>query len=289
MAFETRFAPKVFACQTGAMRDEPSITADALHVHLVQPDVVWHDPPANYDRVRRMLDERPPTTDSLIVLPEMFATGFTNEISLAADTPDNATARWLEDLCAETHCHAIAGVAALDPLTGLGLNQAICVSPTSGEMMRYAKIHQFPLSREMNHFTAGDEVQTVNMAGVEVCPLVCYDLRFPETWRNAAGAAVFVLIANWPASRMHHWHALLRARAIENQAFVIGVNRTGTDPNVQYSGGSVVYDYDGHCLTEMDERPGLAATTLDLSAMREFRQKLPFLPKRSRRLSSMTT
>lgn len=253
-------------------------TADGLHVHLVQPDVVWHDAAANHDRVRRMLDEHPPTPGSLIVLPEMFATGFTNEVSLAADTPDNVTAGWLEEVCAEAQCHAIAGVVALDPLCGLGLNQAICVSPTAGDMARYAKIHQFPLSREMNHYAAGEEIQVVDMAGVEVCPLICYDLRFPETWRKAAGTAVFVLIANWPASRMNHWHALLRARAIENQAFVIGVNRTGTDPYVQYAGGSVVYDYDGHCLTELDERPGVAGTTLDLSAMRQFRQKLPFLP-----------
>ncbi len=252
---------------------------DSLAVTVVQPDVVWHDAEANRERLRRMLDARPPAAGGLIVLPETVATGFTSDVEFASDTPDGATARWFGDLAAEFDCHVTGGLIATDPLTGLGLNQAVTMSPDGVEVGRYSKMHRFPLSREADTFASGEDVEPFDIGGATVCPLVCYDLRFPETWRRGVGSHVFLCIANWPASRMHHWHALLRARAIENQAFVVGVNRTGTDPAVQYVGGSAIYDHDGRALMEMDERPTVATATLDLSAQRTFRRKLPFLPK----------
>ena len=251
--------------------------ADSLAVTIVQPDVVWHDVEANHDRIRRMLDARPPQPGGLIALPETVATGFTSEVELATDA-DGATAAWLSQIARDFDCHVTGGLIATDPLTGLGLNQAVTVSRDGEEVGRYAKMHRFPLSREADTFAAGEDVEPIEVNGATVCPLVCYDLRFPETWRRGVGSDVFLCIANWPASRMHHWHALLRARAIENQAFVVGVNRTGTDPLVQYAGGSVIYDYDGRALTELDERPTVAGATLDLAALRNFRRKLPFLP-----------
>jgi predicted amidohydrolase len=253
---------------------------DPLRVHLVQPDIAWHDVATNLDRVRRMLDRHPPAAGSLIVLPEMFSTGFTSNVEAAADA-DGVTAAWMTGLAAELSCGIVGGLVTLDPLTGLGLNQALVTLPDEGEVGRYTKINRFVIGGELDHYAAGEEVTAFDFAGVSVCPLICYDLRFPGTWRRAVGSEVFVCIANWPAARMHHWHALLRARAIENQAFVVGVNRTGTDPHVQYTGGSVVYDFDGRCLAEMDERPGVASTELDLPALDRFRRKLPFLPKRA--------
>lgn len=262
------------------MRDQ-STTTETLRVYAVQPDVAWHDPATNRDRVRRMVETANVEPGSLIALPETFASGFTNDVDAATDSPANETALFLEELAADTQSYVIGGLVSSDPLTGLGLNQAVCCSPTAGEVLRYAKVNRFPMSGEPDHFAAGEAVDVFDVEGVggaSVCPLICYDLRFPETFRLGAGSDVFVLIANWPATRMHHWHALLRARAIENQAFVVGVNRTGSDPAVQYSGGTVIYDYDGHCVTELDERPGIASALLDLSALRQFRRQLPFLP-----------
>ncbi len=262
---------------------KPMPDSDTMHVHVVQPDIVWHDAQTNLLRVRSMLDARPPTPGSLVVLPEMFATGFTNDVDGQRD--DGTQAAWLAQIASEYDCHVIGGLIELDPLSGLGLNQAVAVGPDGVELGRYAKNHRFPIGGEVDHYAAGEDVNALRLGETTVCPLVCFDLRWPETWRRVVGCDVYVLIANWPATRQHHWNALLRARAIENQAFVIGVNRVGSDPSVQYAGGSVVYDFDGHALLDLDERPGSAAATLDLKAMRAFRRKLPFLPASVRRPS----
>ena len=252
-------------------------TAKTLHVYALQPDVMWHSPQQNRERFAEQIELARPDAGSLVILPEAATTGFTNDVSGMSDT-DRETSNWLAGLSRQYNCHFLCGVINTDPLSGLGQNQAILASPT-GATSSYTKVNPFPLSREDDYFTAGDEVSVLKVGEASVCPLICYDLRFPETFRRGVGADVFVLIANWPASRMHHWHALLRARAIENQAYVVGVNRTGTDPTVQYAGGSVIFDYDGHVVKEMDERPGAMATRLDLTTLREYRKKLPFLPK----------
>ena len=265
-----------------------SSPATSLRVYAVQPDVAWHDRPANFDRVRRQLDSADVQPGSLIALPETFATGFTNHVDDHSDTASGETLGYLAELAADFESYVIGGLIATDPLTGLGLNQAVAVGPDGVERSRYSKINRFPLSGEPDHFAAGEAIDSFKLGDASVCPLICYDLRFPETFRKAVGSDVFVLIANWPSPRMHHWHALLRARAVENQAFVIGVNRTGSDPKVSYSGGTVIYDYDGHCVTELDERPAVASALLDLEALRAFRAKLPFLPPKTRRQRAVT-
>jgi predicted amidohydrolase len=151
-------------------------------------------------------------------------------------------------------------------------------------MGRYTKIHPFRLGGEADQYQPGERPLVVEIdAGVSgmvrVAPLICYDLRFPETFREAAleGVDVFVVIANWPSKRQGHWQTLLRARAIENQAQVVGVNRTGSDPNLGYSGGSSIYDHSGQAVLVMDELPGIASAALNLAAQRQVREELPFL------------
>jgi predicted amidohydrolase len=229
-----------------------------------------------------MLADAAPGPGSLIVLPETFASGFTGDVAAGTDSPGDETAAWCCDIASRYDCTIIAGLITTAD-DGRGRNQAIVCTPV-GEAGRYTKIHRFTLGGEADQFAPGDRphVFELDFAGgvtANVAPLVCYDLRFPETFREAAqeGVDVFVVIANWPSQREHHWHALLRARAIENQAFVVGVNRTGSDPNIVYSGGTSVYNPDGQALLSMDELPGVAATTLDLAAMRETRRRLPFL------------
>ncbi len=126
----------------------------------------------------------------------------------------------------------------------------------------------FRLHDEVKTFRPGRGVASIDIHGIRVTPLICFDLRFPETWREAAGSEVFVCIANWPASRMHHWRALLCARAIENQAYVVGVNRVGSDPSIEYVGGSVVFGPDGDVVAEAGNDAGATAVRLDLASLR---------------------
>lgn len=253
-----------------------------MKVYCVQPDLVWHDAAANRQRVQKMIRRASPEAGSLVVLPETFASGFTNDVAAGTDSPADETASWCAALAEHFDCTIIAGLITTAD-DGRGRNQAVVCGP-AGEMGRYTKIHRFRLGGEAEQYAPGTrsqvfEIQTAQAGPVRVAPLVCYDLRFPETFREAAleGAEVYVVIANWPAKRSRHWHALLRARAIENQAFVVGVNRTGSDPTVVYSGGTSVYDPDGQQLLSMDELPGVAATHLDLEGLRTARRELPFL------------
>ena len=262
------------------MADAP---AQQLKVYCVQPDVAWHDAPANRERYARMIRDASPTAGSLIVLPETAASGFSSDVEAASDSPDHATAGWAADLARETRCTLIVGlITTCDD--GRGRNQALVVGP-EGEIGRYTKVNPFILGGEARTFEPGRDPFVFEIDGVRICPLICYDLRFPELFRDAAmqDVDVFAVIANWPDTRQHHWHALLRARAIENQAFVIGINRVGSDPHIQYAGGSVVYDYDDHSLLSMNELPGVASTTLDIPALRNYRLKLPYLSDFQRR------
>src|SRR5687767_826598 len=227
-----------------------------MRVYCVQPDLLWHDAPANRQRAEKMILAASPQPGSLVVLPETFASGFTGDVAAGTDSPHDETAAWLSALAARFDCTLIAGLITTAD-DGRGRNQAVVCGP-AGEIGRYTKIHRFKLGGESEQFAPGEgprvfEVETAGDVTVRVAPLVCYDLRFPETFREAAleGVDLFVVIANWPSRREHHWHALLRARAIENQAFVVGVNRTGSDPNADYSGGTSIYNADGRAVLSM--------------------------------------
>lgn len=253
-----------------------------MKVYCVQMDLAWHDALENRRRADALIHAAAPEAGSLLVLPEMFASGFTGDVAAATDSPSDETAAWCAALAAELECTFIAGLVSTAP-DGRGRNQALVCGPT-GEIGRYTKIHPFRLGGEADQFQPGErplvlEIDAGAGGPVRIAPLVCYDLRFPETFREAAleGVDVFVVIANWPSKRQGHWHALLRARAIENQAHVIGVNRTGSDPNLDYAGGTSIYDHSGQAVLVMDERPGVASATLDLATQRQARRDLPFL------------
>ena len=253
-----------------------------MKVYCVQMDLAWHDAAENRRRAERLIRAAAPEAGSLLVLPEMFASGFTADVAAATDSPGDETAAWCAALAAELDCTLIGGLVSTVP-DGRGRNQALVCGPT-GEIGRYTKIHPFRLGGEADQYQPGErplvvEVETAGGPVVRVAPLVCYDLRFPETFREAAleGVDVYVVIANWPSKRQGHWLALLRARAIENQAHVIGVNRTGSDPNLDYAGGSTVFDHGGQAILTMDELPAVASATLDLATQRQARRDLPFL------------
>lgn len=249
-----------------------------MEVRLVQLDIAWEDRGENYRRAGAMLDAAPPPRGSLVVLPEMFATGFSLSPEKTAEAADGPTARFVSGLAVSRGVFVIAGfVEQAD--TGRGWNRAITVNPRGEVVSRYSKIHPFTMGGEKACIDGGNDVLVMDLGGARVSPFVCYDLRFPEIFRAAVrrGAEVMVVIANWPAPRESHWVTLLTARAIENQAYVLGVNRCGRDPNVPYPGRSLVIDPRGTIIADGGGAAGVVSATLDLAELRQRRKEFPVL------------
>jgi omega-amidase len=243
-----------------------------------QTDICWHDKPANFAAVRHLLDGTAIEPGALIVLPEMFATGFSMDAPAIAETADGPTNRFLSELARQHASYVVGGVVAL-AADGRGCNQAAVFGADGAQLARYDKLHPFSFAGEDRHYSGGTDVAVVDCGPWRVAPLVCYDLRFPEIFRRATqqGATLLVVIANWPAARVAHWTQLLIARAIENQAYVVGVNRAGHDPKLAYPGRSVIVDPQGAIVTQLDQQPGLLTGQLDLTALETYRQQFPAL------------
>ena len=248
-----------------------------MNVHLVQLDIVWEDAAANHRRVRELLAASPPGEGSLVVLPEMFASGFSMNVAKVGEPVGGPSEMFVCEIAKTYRCHVIAGIAmAGEPL---GANEAIVASPAGGVVGRYRKINTFTPAGETSHYARGTQVEVLDIAGVRVAPFICYDLRFPEVFRIAAarGAELMVVIANWPEARVHHWTHLLVARAIENQAYVIGVNRCGRDLNLAYSGQSLVVGPRGEVLLDAGDVETVAIASFNLVELRSYRDSFPIL------------
>ena len=243
-----------------------------------QLDIAWEDRETNLRTVCAMLDAQRPTPGSLIVLPEMFGVGFSMNVSRVVEAPDGPTAKCLAKLSVTHRSWVIGGVPVRDA-SGRAQNTAVVASPDGKVVARYAKLHPFSLGGERDHYAAGDAVVTVQCGEFQVAPFVCYDLRFPESFRNATrrGAQLFAVIANWPEARTEHWITLLRARAIENQAYVVGVNRCGSDPKLRYPGRSMIVDPSGEVLADAGSQQSVIAAEAQRGRVESYRNQLPFL------------
>lgn len=254
-----------------------------MHVFACQFDLAWENKPANFAKVREMLAGHTIPAGSLIALPEMFATGYSMNTARIAEAAQGETFQFLAALAAERRSFVVGGVCTR---TGgpKARNEALVIDPTGNEIGRYAKRQPFTLGGEPEHYEAGTQSVVVTCSEFRVAPLICYDLRFPELFRSAvvAGAQVYVVIASWPQSRAAHWTTLLRARAIENQAFVIGVNRSGSDPLLAYRGESLIVDPQGNSLAEAGPGETLLTAALDLKSLENYRRKFPALADMSR-------
>jgi predicted amidohydrolase len=188
-----------------------------------QFDIVWEDKAANFERVRALVTDTTVEPGALIVLPEMFATGFSMRLENIVEPQQGPTQQFLSQLARETGAYVIGGVATSNQ-DGRGRNEALVVDPEGKEILRYCKLHPFSLGGEDKHFAPGEETCSFACGPFHVAPFICYDLRFPEIFRHQTrlGAQILVVIANWPGARDAHWQTLLRARAVENQAYVIG-------------------------------------------------------------------
>jgi predicted amidohydrolase len=245
----------------------------------LQFDIAWENKSANFATVRRLLAQAAPQKGSLVVLPEMFGTGFSMNVAQVAEAYGGETEQFLAATAREYGIHLLAG-AAMRGRDGRARNKALVFSPAGELIAFYAKMRPFTPGGEKEHYTAGEHPITFGWNEATVSPFVCYDLRFPELFREAAAAhrpELFVVIASWPEKRIHHWVALLQARAIENQAYVIGVNRIGKDPFYTYSGRSLIVDPQGTILADAESAEAVVSAQLDLPNLRKYREGLPFL------------
>ena len=249
-----------------------------MEILVLQTDIVWHDREANLAGIERLLEEQRPEGGALVVLPEMALSGFSMDAGAAAD--DGTGAERLGQLARR---HGVTLVAGLARRTADGpANEAVVFGPDGRELTSYRKLHPFSPPGEGSVWRAGERIVTFPCGGFTVAPFICYDLRFPEVFRAAvdAGADCFVVVANWPSRRTHHWSLLLRARAVENLAPVVGVNRSGTDPSFSYAGASAVIDAEGAVLAEAGEAATVLRARLDPSAVAEWRAAFPALRDR---------
>ena len=254
-----------------------------MRVAAIQHDIAWEEPERTREHVRPLIAKAAADGARLVVLAEMFATGFSMQPERVAEDEGGPNERFLLEAAAEHDAYLIASIAQRGP-DGNYRNNAVVATP-AGEVTRYAKIHPFSFAGEHERYTAGTERCTVTVEGLRVSPFVCYDLRFAdEFWALAHDTDVYVVPANWPTPRHEHWRALLRARAIENQAYVVGVNRVGAVRELGHSGGSVIIDPLGAVLAgdeAADEsREAVYCADIDPATVREVRAKFPFLADR---------
>jgi omega-amidase len=253
---------------------------DDLRISLVQADTVWHDPAANRAMYGDLIAPLAGRTD-LVLLPETFTSGFSNEALASAEDMDGPTVAWIRDQARQLDAVVTGSVQIRD---GQGVYNRLLWATPDGGLKHYDKRHLFRMAKEHERYAAGRERLTVDLKGWRVCPLVCYDLRFPVFIRNRYGVEVperfdydlLLFVANWPSPRRYAWQTLLRARAIENLSYVAAVNRVGTDGNGHpYSGDSVALDFLGQPLIEFGAQPQVATTTLSAAALAAHRERFP--------------
>ena len=248
----------------------------ALKISLVQGATRWHDPAANRDYYSTLM--APLAGSDLVLLPETFTSGFSNEAIHNAETMDGPTVAWLRQ---QAHAldAAVCGSVQLR-VDGKVYNRLLFATP-DGQVQHYDKRHLFRYAGEHERYAAGNDRLIVEWRGWRVCPLVCYDLRFPVYSRNRHADGQFdydlvLFVANWPTPRREPWRTLLRARAIENLSYCAGLNRVGTDGNgLSYSGDSAVIDFLGAPIVELGAQEQTVTATLDASALAEHRARFP--------------
>ena len=247
-----------------------------LVVAVVQDGLVWHDPAGNRRRFGERLRHLPPT--DLVVLPEMFTTGFTMAAAEHAESMDGATVSWMLEHAQRLRAVVCGSLIVRERAHGRErfFNRLVWATP-AGATVHYDKRHLFRYAGETERYTRGDERVVVEHCGWRIAPMICYDLRFPVWSRHAHDCDALLYVANWPAARHTAWSTLLRARAIENQCYVIGVNRVGTDGEGRdYRGGSAVVDYLGDTMADCADGPRTANLALSRERLRSFRSRYPF-------------
>ena len=251
-----------------------------LRITLVQGDTRWHDPAGNRAYYGGLIAGLRGQTD-LVVLPETFTSGFSNDAIAQAETMDGPTVAWIREQAQALDAAVCGSVQLRD---GDRVYNRMLFATPDGDLWHYDKRHLFRYGGEHERYAPGRDRLTVDWRGWRICPLVCYDLRFPVFARNRYDVErpgqldydLLLFVANWPSARAYPWKTLLRARAIENLCYVTGLNRVGTDGNnLHYSGDSAVIDFLGHPVSESAEEEAVVTTTLRASELAAHRQRFP--------------
>ncbi len=247
---------------------------EEIRITTIQTNLVWENVQKNLDNFRSKIALIQGFSD-LIVLPEMFTTGFSMDPKQFAQTMSGDSVLWMKEMAAFAKAYIMGSLIISD--NNNFFNRLIVVSP-KGDIQFYNKRHLFAMAGENNSYTAGGSKLIFEIAGWRICPLICYDLRFPVWSRNQNNFDVLVYVANWPEKRNFHWKALLKARAIENQVYVVGVNRIGEDGNkFSYSGDTCVYDALGQKISTTEPyKESIETVILLKNELEHIRKTLPF-------------
>jgi len=250
-----------------------------MKIYGIQANLAWEDKEANFTKIRSLLDNENIQPESLIVLPETFSTGFSMNLQVTTMNEPDQTESFLSGLAKDTSCWVTGGL--VEPATDdqKGINRSVSFSPDGQKICSYGKIQPAAFFGEDKVHKPGDRVEVFPLNDFMVCPLVCYDLRFPELFRIGMqkGANLFIVIACWPKIRIEHWVSLLKARAIENLSYVIGINRVGSDPNLEYGGRSLIIDPKGGILADGGENEGVVEMKIDPAFVEQWREEFPAL------------
>ena len=260
-----------------------------LDITMVQTAPYWESIDENLLHFTSLLAGCPKT--DVVVLPEMFTTGFSMRSGALAQSMEGSAITWMAETANRLDAH-ICGSVIIES-DGAYWNRLVWMSP-SGENRTYDKRHLFRMSNEHDHYSAGNERLSVTLNGFTICPLICYDLRFPAWSRNGKSMAtdvhrttdghgstdinydLLIYVANWPKARSEHWRTLLRARSIENLCYTVGVNRIGTDGNnTAYQGDSMTVDFRGEILTPLNSKESIVTVSVDLDLLAKYRSKFP--------------
>ncbi len=251
-----------------------------MKVAAVQMDIVWHNRSANHDKARRMAAQAKEAGADLLVLPEMFSTGFSMDTSITAEPLDGPTPTLLRSLARDLDMTVVGGFV-LDGDDAGPQNVSLAVGRKGKDLALYAKIHQIGLLDEDANYEPGKWPVVFEMEDIGATCFVCYDLRFPELFRAVVDRCGLILvIASWPAPRQPHWDILLQARAVESQCFVVGVNRVGEGGGHTFVGGSAIIDPLGLILAHGENKETLLLADIDPAMVGEVRSTLPFLNDR---------
>jgi predicted amidohydrolase len=246
---------------------------EQLKVCQVQPDLTWEDIEVNLRRLEEQMEDLQPDTD-LVILPETFSTGFTMRSERMAEGEEGKAVKWMKKMAVEKKCY-VTGSLIYRERDGVIYNRLLWVSPKGIEDY-YDKHHLFSPGGEKENFTRGRMRKIFTLGSFRILPQICYDLRFPVFSRNRGDYDVLLYVANWPASRQTVWETLTRARAMENQCYLFGTNRVGTDGTGTASiGGTCLIDPIGTVIHVMNEKPGTMTAMIDLEMVRNFRERFP--------------
>jgi predicted amidohydrolase len=251
-----------------------------MKIAAIQSDIVWEEPESNFARLAPKIAQSVELGARLVLLPEMFGTGFSMATSQIAEPEGGPSEEFLKTQALRNRIWIGGSCPVADGSSPRPFNRFLLVSP-DGKVAHYDKIHPFGFGGEADHYARGSKTFTFEVDDLRCTPFICYDLRFADRfWESAEQTDCYVVVANWPAARQEHWKALIKARAIENLAYVIGVNRVGSGDGIAYEGGSLVVDPFGEVLAEAGSQEKTLSVEVERARVQAVRSNYPFLMDR---------